>query len=60
MGVTNADAFKKLFEGLYATELWSWSEDQFLEWLNSDYAGIALPEYFERPICQCCGKPSTI
>lgn len=46
-----------LFEGLYATELWSWSEDQFLEWLNSNYAGIALPEYFDRPICQCCGKP---
>ena len=57
MGVTNADAFKMLFEGLYATELWSWSEDQFLEWLNSDYAGIALPEYFDRPICQCCRKP---
>ena len=50
MGVTNADAFKMLFEGLYATELWSWSEDQFLKWLNSDYAGIALPEYFDRSI----------
>ena len=57
MGVTNADAFKRLFEGLYASELWSWSEDQFLEWLNSDYAGSALPEYLDLPVCQCCGKP---
>ena len=43
MGVTNADAFRMLFEGLYASELWSWSEDKFIEWLNSDYAGSALP-----------------
>lgn len=57
MGVTNADAFKRLFEGLYASELWSWPENRFLEWLNSDYAGSALPEYLEQPICQCCGKP---
>lgn len=57
MGVTNADAFKMLFEGLYASELWSWSENEFLEWLNRDYAGSALPENLDRPVCQCCGKP---
>mgnify|MGYP007133734113 CR=1 FL=1 len=57
MRVTNADAFKRLFEGLYATEMWSWPERVFLEWLNDDYAGSALPEYLDRPICQCCGKP---
>lgn len=43
MEITNADAFRMLFEGLYATELWSWSEHKFLEWLNSDYSGSALP-----------------
>ncbi len=57
MRVTNADAFKRLFEGLHATEMWSWPESMFLEWLNGDYAGSALPEYLDRPICQCCGKP---
>lgn len=57
MGITNADAFKRLFEGLYATELWSWSEEQFLAWLNSDYAGSAFPERLDLPICKCCGKP---
>ena len=57
VGITNADAFKRLFEGLYATELWSWSEEQFLAWLNSDYAGSAFPERLDLPICKCCGKP---
>lgn len=57
MGVTNAEAFKRLFEGLYATELWSMPESHFLEWLNSEYVGSALPEYLDRPVCQCCGKP---
>ena len=33
--MTNADKFKSLF-GLYATELWSKSEKEFLEWLNAD------------------------
>ena len=33
---TNAKLFKQIF-GLYATELWSMSESQFLEWLNSEY-----------------------
>ena len=57
MGVTNADAFKMLFEGLHATELWSMPEGLFLEWLNSEYAGSALPEYLDKPVCRCCGKP---
>ena len=33
--MTNADKFKHLF-GIYATELWAMSEDDFLEWLNAD------------------------
>ena len=33
--MTNADKFKSLF-GLYATELWSMPEKDFLEWLNSE------------------------
>ena len=37
--MTNADAFKKLFEGLYASELWAMPEDEFLCWVNGDYTG---------------------
>ena len=31
----NADKFKSVF-GLYATELWSMPEEEFLRWLNSE------------------------
>ena len=31
----NADKFKAVF-GLYATELWSMPEEEFLRWLNSE------------------------
>ena len=34
-GKTNADLFKQTF-GIYATEIWSMSEKQFLEWLNEE------------------------
>jgi Pyruvate/2-oxoacid:ferredoxin oxidoreductase delta subunit len=33
--MTNADKFKHLF-GIYATELWSMPEKDFLEWINSE------------------------
>lgn len=33
--MTNADKFKNIF-GLYATELWSMPEKDFLKWLNSE------------------------
>lgn len=33
--MTNADKFKNLF-GIYATELWSMPEKDFLKWLNSE------------------------
>lgn len=33
--MTNADKFKSIF-GLYATELWSMPEKDFLKWLNSE------------------------
>jgi hypothetical protein len=33
--MTNADKFKHLF-GIYATELWSMPEKEFLKWLNSE------------------------
>lgn len=35
--MTNADKFKSIF-GIYATELWAKSEEDFLEWLNSEDA----------------------
>ena len=33
--MNNAEKFKSVF-GLYATELWSMSEESFLSWLNSE------------------------
>ena len=33
--MTNADKFKSIF-GLYATELWSMPEKDFLKWQNSE------------------------
>ena len=35
-GENNAEVFKNTF-GIYATELWSMTENEFLEWLNSGY-----------------------
>lgn len=35
----NADKFKAVF-GLYATELWSMPEGEFLRWLNSESTEI--------------------
>ncbi len=35
---TNGDAFHKVF-GIYATELWSMSEKEFLDWWNTPYRG---------------------
>lgn len=34
-GETNAEIFKQTF-GIYATELWSMKEADFLKWLNSE------------------------
>ena len=33
--MTNAELFKKTF-GMYATELWSMPEEDFLQWLNTE------------------------
>jgi len=33
--MTNAEKFKQLF-GIYATELWAMSEEEFLAWLNTE------------------------
>lgn len=40
--MTNADKFKQMF-GLYATELWSKTEVEFLAWLNSDFSSSEIP-----------------
>ena len=37
--MTNAEKFVHLF-GLYATELWSKSEKDFLIWLNAEYENV--------------------
>ncbi len=36
--MTNAELFWQIF-GRYATEVWSMSENEFLDWLNSSYRG---------------------
>ena len=52
--MTNADKFKNTF-GLYATELWSMPEKDFLEWLNSEVSNSSespngwIPTSKERP-----------
>ena len=40
--MTNATKFEKIF-GIYATELWSMTETEFLIWLNNTYKSRALP-----------------
>lgn len=41
--MNNAEKFKQIF-GLYATELWSMPESDFLEWLNRD-VGTTQPDH---------------
>lgn len=60
--MTNAERFKQLF-GLYATEVWSMSEKEFLTWLNrkaqlSQMAGRWIVEeenYIKQIRCSECG-----
>lgn len=33
--MNNAERFRQVF-GIYATELWVMSEEEFLKWLNAD------------------------
>ena len=35
--MTNADKFREVF-GIYATEIWAKPENEFLKWLNTDFA----------------------
>ena len=35
--MNNAEKFQSAF-GMYATELWSMNEKDFLKWINDDYA----------------------
>ena len=39
----NAEKFKEIF-GCYATEIWSMPENEFLDWLNSEYQYLAEPK----------------
>ncbi len=44
--MNNAQKFEEVF-GIYATEMWCMTEQQFLEWLNGEYRE-------ERPlVCPC-------
>lgn len=63
--MTNAEKFERLF-GLYATELWSKSEKDFLAWLNEEAPAQpeqkkgkwiritqdAIPEKYMCPFCR--------
>ncbi len=42
--MTNADKFKDVF-GIFATELWSKPENEFLKWLNADFARANYEEH---------------
>lgn len=65
--MTNADKFKNIF-GLYATELWSMPEKDFLKWLNSEVMNCSeipndwipvserLPETDEMMLVSCRTK----
>lgn len=37
----NGDIFKAMF-GITATEIWAMTEEEFLEWRNSDYKDIKI------------------
>lgn len=50
--MTNAEAFLYDF-GIYATELWSMPEAQFLEWLNTE-TNKERPTYWPAPQCMAC------
>ena len=50
--MTNAEAFLYDF-GIYATELWSMSESQFLEWLNAQ-CDRERPNKWPAPQCMNC------
>ena len=40
--MTNAEKFQEVF-GIYATEMWAMSEQDFLKWLNADTPQTDLP-----------------
>lgn len=58
--MTNAETFYQQF-GIYATELWSMPETEFLHWLNTEFAanwihihGVVTPggdPYYECSFC---------
>ena len=50
--MTNAEAFLYDF-GIYATELWSMTEAQFLEWLNAQ-CDRERPNKWPAPQCMGC------
>ena len=50
--MTNAEAFLYDF-GIYATELWSMTEAQFLEWRNAE-CDKERPKYWPAPQCMSC------
>ena len=47
--MNNAEKFKQIF-GLYATELWSMPESDFLEWLNRDVETTQIDHIAESDI----------
>ncbi len=47
----NADKFKTVF-GLYATELWSMPEGEFLKWLNGESTETEQPEIIRCKDCK--------
>lgn len=46
----NADLFKMVF-GIYATQMWAMSEEDFLEWLNTPFKNNKIMELMRGTIC---------
>ena len=52
--MTNAEKFKEVF-GIYATEMWAMTEENFLKWLNADRKTEPQKNYALYNGCSRCG-----
>ena len=59
--MNNAEKFKQIF-GLYATELWSMPESDFLEWLNRDVETTQIDHVAEsdKKVSISCGHENDV
>jgi len=51
--MTNAEKFLEVF-GWYATEMWAKPEDEFLNWINSEYKEHNPCDECQEFVCDWC------